>query len=146
MARAWGLDDIQQSHIDWATQMCTRVKHTMGEPLFTIFHPKNWCIISIMVCSKLKSWWHFLETLNIRKTILECAWENFGTRSSFWIKVKFDPMVRWKDLDQINVHKIYNIHLFNNHRTSCLWFMTHYQTQKNEKKIQCPPIKSYPFF
>jgi len=35
-----------------------------------------------------------LETLNIKK--LECAWQHFWIQSSFWIKVKLDPMVRWK--------------------------------------------------
>jgi hypothetical protein len=97
------------------------------------------------VCSKLKSWWHFLKTLNIKKIALECAWQDFGIQSSFWIKVKLDPMVRWKDLDKINVHKVYNIHIFNGHKTSCLWFITHYQTKKNEKIIQCPHLKSSPF-
>jgi hypothetical protein len=48
-------------------------------------------------------------------------------------------------LDKINVDKLYNIHLFNGHKASCLWFMTHYQTKKKEKIIQCPPIKSSPF-
>jgi hypothetical protein len=121
-------------------------KHTMGEPLFTIFHPKKWYITSIMVCSKLKSWWNFLETLNKRKIALECAWQNFETQSSFWIIVNLDPMVRWRYFDKIDVHKVYNVHLFNDHSASCLWFMTHYQTKKNEKIIQCPPIKFYHFF
>jgi hypothetical protein len=33
-------------------------------------------------------------------------------------------MVRWRGLDKINVHKIYNVHFFNSHKASCLWFMT----------------------
>jgi hypothetical protein len=32
----------------------------------------------------------------------------FETQHSFWIKDKFDLMVRWKGLDKINVHKVYN--------------------------------------
>jgi hypothetical protein len=87
----------------------------------------------------------FLENPKHKKIALECAWQDFGTQSSFWIKVKLDPMVRWRDLDKINVHKVYNVHIFNNHETSCLWFITHYQTKKNEKIIQCPPLKSSPF-
>jgi hypothetical protein len=35
-----------------------------------------------------------LETLNIRKKNLECVWQHFKTQSSFWIKIKHDPMVR----------------------------------------------------
>jgi len=33
-------------------------------------------------------------------------------------------MVRWRGLDKINVHKIYNVHFFNSHKAPCLWFMT----------------------
>jgi hypothetical protein len=61
------------------------------------------------------------------------------------LKVKFDPMIRGKGLDKINVHKIYNVHFFNDHKVSCLWFMTHYQTQKNEKIIQWLAIKLFIF-
>jgi hypothetical protein len=35
-----------------------------------------------------------------KKKTLECAWQPFGTQSSFWIKVKFDSIVRWKGLDK----------------------------------------------
>jgi hypothetical protein len=43
------------------------------------------------------------------------------------------------------MHKIYNLHLFNGHRASCLWFITHTKPKKNENIILCPPIKSYLF-
>ncbi len=85
------------------------------------------------MCSKLKSWWHFLKTLNIRNKTLKCAWQHFGIQSSLWINVKLDPMVKWRELRKINVHKIYNVHLFNSHRASSLWFMTHYQTKEKWK-------------
>jgi len=55
----------------------------------------------------------------------------FGTQNSFWIKVKLDPMVKWKGLDKINVRKIYNIHIFNGHRASCLW----HDTLPNQRKM-----------
>jgi len=45
----------------------------------------------------------FESTKDKRKT-LKCAWQHFGTQSSFWIKVKFDPMFKLKGLDKINVH------------------------------------------
>jgi len=33
-----------------------------------------------------------------KKKNLECAWQDFGTQNSFWIKL--DAMVRWKGLDK----------------------------------------------
>jgi len=61
--------------------------------------------------------------LNHKQKTLECAWQYFETQSSFWIKVYFDPMVRWRGLDKIKVYGIYNTHFFNVHNVSCLWFM-----------------------
>jgi hypothetical protein len=109
-------------------------KRTMGEPLFTSFHPKKWCRTNIIDVQWTRILMTFFGNLNIRKIILECTWQHFGTQSSFWIKVKLDPMVRWRELDKINVHKVYNVHLSNGHRTSYLWFMTHYQTKEKWKK------------
>jgi hypothetical protein len=40
---------------------------------------------------------------------LKFAWQPFGTQSLFWVKIKFNPMVRWRVLDKINVHTIYNL-------------------------------------
>jgi len=37
------------------------------------------------------------------------AWQPFGTQSLFWIKINFDLTVRWRGLDKINVHTIYNL-------------------------------------
>jgi len=39
------------------------------------------------------------------------AWQPFGTQSLLWIKINFDPTIRWRGLDQINVHTIYNLRL-----------------------------------
>jgi len=36
---------------------------------------------------------------------LKFAQKHFWTQSSFWIKINFDPMVRWGGLDKINVHR-----------------------------------------
>jgi hypothetical protein len=44
-----------------------------------------------------------------KQKTLQFAWQHFGIQSSFWIKINFDSIVRWKDLDKNNVHKIYNL-------------------------------------
>jgi hypothetical protein len=36
-------------------------------------------------------------------------------------------------LDKIYVHIIFNLHFFDGHRVSCLWFIKKYQTKKNWK-------------
>jgi hypothetical protein len=66
-----------------------------------------------------------------KQKTLEFAWQHFGIQSSFWIKINFDSMVRWKGLDKINVHKIYNLLFFNDHKASFLWFMKHYQIKEH---------------
>jgi hypothetical protein len=30
--------------------------------------------------------------------------QHFWTQSLFWVKINFDPMVRWRRLDKFNVH------------------------------------------
>ncbi len=40
---------------------------------------------------------------------LKFAWQQFGTQSSLWVEINFDSMVRWKELDKINVHIVYNL-------------------------------------
>jgi hypothetical protein len=30
---------------------------------------------------------------------------DFGIQSSHWVKINLDPMVRWRELDKIHVHK-----------------------------------------
>jgi hypothetical protein len=61
------------------------------------------------MCSNIVSCQSFKYLIKLwRQKTLKCAWQDFGTQSSFWIKVKLDPIVRWKGLDEINVHKIYN--------------------------------------
>jgi hypothetical protein len=49
----------------------------------------------------------FNNPIDKQKT-LECA-QHFGTQISLQIKINFDLMVRWKGLNKINVHYIYNV-------------------------------------
>jgi hypothetical protein len=44
-----------------------------------------------------------------KQKTLEFAQQRFGTQSLFWIKINFDPTVRWGGLDRINIHKVYNL-------------------------------------
>jgi hypothetical protein len=64
-----------------------------------------------------------------KQTNLEFAQKHFVTQSLIWVKINFDPTARGGGLDKINIHKVYNLQFFNDHRTSCLWFMKHYSTK-----------------
>jgi hypothetical protein len=77
---------------------------------------------------------------------LKFAWQPFGTQSLFWVKINLDWMVKWRGLDKINVHTIYNLQFFNDHKTSCLWFIKHDPKKKIEKIMQCPSIISPPLW
>jgi hypothetical protein len=77
-----------------------------------------------------------------KQKIKKIAWQHFATQSSFWVKINLDPMVRWRELNKVNVHIVYNLQFLNNHRASCLWFIKHYQTKENKNKIQCSFVKS----
>jgi hypothetical protein len=52
----------------------------------------------------------YSKKIKIKIKNLEFIWQYFGNQSSFWVKVNFDPITRWRGLDKINVHKIYNLH------------------------------------
>jgi len=109
---------------------------------WTTFVPKKWCIPS-----KLKSWFHPLANLNTSKRNLKiCTTTKFGIQSSLWVKINLDPTIKWGGLNKINVHRVYNLQFFNNHKDSCLWFMKHYQTKEIEKIMQCPYIKYAPLW
>jgi hypothetical protein len=43
-----------------------------------------------------------------KQTTLEFAQQHFLIQNSFWIKINFDLMIKWRGLDKINVHRIYN--------------------------------------
>jgi hypothetical protein len=47
-----------------------------------------------------------------KQKTLEFARQNFGVQSSLWVKINLGPMVRWRGLDKINVHKVYNLCCF----------------------------------
>jgi len=66
-----------------------------------------WCITSIIVQSKIKSWWHHFPILNTKN--FKICMTTFGIQSSLWIKINLDPMIKWKGLDKINVHRIYKL-------------------------------------
>jgi hypothetical protein len=40
---------------------------------------------------------------------LKFVWQPFGTQGLLWSKMNFDPTVRWRRLDKINVHIICNL-------------------------------------
>jgi hypothetical protein len=47
----------------------------------------------------------FFGYLKHKQKNLKFAWQPFGIQSLFWVKINLDPMVKWKGLDKINVHK-----------------------------------------
>jgi hypothetical protein len=51
----------------------------------------------------------FFDYLKQKQKTLKFAWQHFGIQSLLWIKINFDPMVRWRGLNKINVHTIYNL-------------------------------------
>ncbi len=72
------------------------------------------------------------------------------------LKVHFESklsLIQWLDEEDWikKMHKMYNVHFFNGHRASCLWFITHYQTKNNNNNnnnniiiiIIIPPIKYF---
>jgi hypothetical protein len=44
-----------------------------------------------------------------KQKALKFAWQHFGTQSSLLIEINFNPMVKWRGLDKINVHIVYNL-------------------------------------
>jgi len=40
---------------------------------------------------------------------LKFSWQPFGTQGLLWVKMNFDPTIRWRGLDKINAHIIYNL-------------------------------------
>jgi hypothetical protein len=114
-------------------------KHTKGEPLFT---NKKWCITSIIVCSKLKSWRYSLAIINTRKKPLKLAWQHFWNSSSFWVKINLDPMIRWSEWIKLIYiqYIIYNFSTAIRAHVCDSWNIT--KQKKIEKIMQCWFIKS----
>jgi hypothetical protein len=121
-------------------------KHDTCEPLFNTFHPTKWYISSMIGKQEAEILIAFFGNPKHKEKNWGCAWQDFGIQNSFWIKVKLDPMIRWKRLDQINMHNVYNIHFFNGHKSLCLWFTTHYQTKEKWKNIKMLTSKISSFF
>ncbi len=44
-----------------------------------------------------------------KQKTLKFAWQPFGTQNLLWNKINFDATVKWRRLDKINVHTIYNL-------------------------------------
>jgi len=74
---------------------------------------------------------HTQKTLNF-------TWQPFGIQSLLWIKIDFDPTVKWRRLNKINVHTIYDLHFFNDYTASCLWLIKQYQKKENWKNNAIP--------
>jgi hypothetical protein len=62
-----------------------------------------------------------------KKKTLKFIWHHFGIQNSLWVENNFDSIVRWKRLVKINIHRVYNLQFFDNHRASCLWFIENYK-------------------
>jgi hypothetical protein len=76
---------------------------------------------------------------------LEFAQQHFGTQSSLWVKINFDPMVRWGGLNKINIHtvywfSIYNFSMATRPHVCDSWNIT--KQKEIEKIMQSPSIKS----
>jgi hypothetical protein len=97
---------------------------------------------SIIVRSKLKFWWCSLAILNTSKKIKNLHDNILELKVHFELKL---ILIQWLDEeDWINLmYKQYITYNFS--MASCLWFMKHYQ-KKIEKIMQCPSIKSPPFW
>jgi hypothetical protein len=44
-----------------------------------------------------------------KQKTLKFTWQHFGTQNLFWLKINLDPTIRWRGLDKINVHIVYNL-------------------------------------
>ncbi len=69
-----------------------------------------------------------------KQKTLEFAKQHFGIQNSVSVKINLDPTVRWGRLNKINVHIIYNLQFFNDHKASCLWSWNITKQKEIEKK------------
>ncbi len=85
----------------------------------------------------------FFSYLKHKQKTLEFAWQHFGTQSSLWVKINFDPMVRWRGWNKIKVYRIYNLHFFTTIKphVCASWNIT--KQKKTEKIMQFPSIKYF---
>jgi hypothetical protein len=50
----------------------------------------------------------FFDHLKHKQKKFKFAWQHIGTQGSLWVKINFDPTFRWRGLDKIIVHIVYN--------------------------------------
>jgi hypothetical protein len=86
--------------------------------------------------------WYTLKNLDTmvsfgypkHKKTSKFAWKQFEIKSSFWVKINLDRMVKWREIgynqSTWNTNKL---HFSKNHNVSCLWFMKHYQTKEKKE-------------
>jgi len=84
--------------------------------------------------NELFSWWHLLAILNSSKKLLKCAWKLLVIQSL----INLDLIVGLRGLGTFNVHTIYNMQFFDNHRVA--YWVTCFinKEKKNEKKFIQP--------
>jgi hypothetical protein len=64
----------------------------------------------------------------------------FGIQILCWVKINFNSIVRWRGLVKINVYRVYNLQVFDDH----IRFHETLLNKKNWKIMKCPSIKSPP--
>jgi hypothetical protein len=47
--------------------------------------------------------------LKLKQKNLEFSWQHFRIQSSLWVKINLDRIVRWKGLEKIDAHTVYNL-------------------------------------
>ncbi len=113
-------------------------KHTKGEPLFT---KKRWCITSIILHNKLKSWWYPLIILNTSKKF------KILHHKILELKVHFESkliLIQWlNEEDWIKLMYVqyvtYSFSMTIRPHVCCSWNIT--KQKKIEKIMQCPCYK-----
>ncbi len=77
---------------------------------------------------------------------LEFAKQHFWTQSSFWVKIHFDPMARWRGLDK-SMYAQYITYSFSTTIGSHVYDSWNITKQKKiEKIMQCSSMKSPPLW
>jgi hypothetical protein len=121
---------------------------SLGENILKMNHfwSKKLCITNILVCSKLKSWWHFLIILYTRKKNLILHDNILEFKIHFELKIILIQQLDERDwLKLIYIEYIIYI-FFDNFRASCLWFIKCYQKKKKIELLQCLIVKYLPSY
>ncbi len=131
--------DLNVACISLKVESTLRVSHLLTKKMmYNKYHDTQW--VEILMTS--------FDYLNINKKIKNKKWRDkiLKLKGSFWVKINLDPMVRWRGLDKINVHRVYNLHFLYGHMVSCLWYMKDYQTNEIWKINAMPIYKISPFW